>query len=155
MKLLVSFILTFIAGAVGSAFTFSEITSWYSTLNKPFFSPPNWVFGPVWTILYILMGISLYLFWKTKVNNKLKKVKKNGFVFFGIQLVLNSLWSILFFGLHNPGIAFLEIIFLWLSILLSIKYFQKVSKTSAYLLVPYILWVTFASLLNFAVWQLN
>ena len=121
-------------------------------LSKPLFSPPNWLFGPVWTVLYTLMGITLYRVWTTKTK---KKEKMEGLAFFTIQLVLNAFWSILFFGLKNPMFAFFEIIFLWLFIALSIVKFQKVDKLSASLLIPYILWVSFASILNFAVWQLN
>ena len=134
------------AGSVGSLFTFSAIPNWYAYLNKPFFSPPNWVFGPVWTLLYTMMGIAAYLVWK----------KGKGVSFwFWLQLGLNTLWSILFFRLHNPTLAFFEIILLWLAIFLSIKAFYQRSKTAAYLLVPYLLWVTFATLLNASIAILN
>ena len=134
------------AGAIGSIFSFSAIENWYAYLNKPFFNPPNWIFGPVWTTLYILMGISVYLVWK----------KRKGIPFwFWIQLVLNALWSILFFGLQSPILAFVGVIFLWLSIFLTITSFYRIHKTAAYLLVPYLLWVTFASLLNASIALLN
>ena len=134
------------AGAIGSIFSFSAIENWYAYLNKPFFNPPNWIFGPVWTTLYILMGISAYLVWK----------KRKGIPFwFWIQLVLNALWSILFFGLQSPILAFVGVIFLWLSIFLTITSFYRIHKTAAYLLVPYLLWVTFASLLNASIALLN
>lgn len=127
-------------------FSFSAIENWYAYLNKPFFNPPNWIFGPVWTTLYILMGISAYLVWK----------KRKGIPFwFWIQLVLNALWSILFFGLQSPILAFVGVIFLWLSIFLTITSFYRIHKTAAYLLVPYLLWVTFASLLNASIALLN
>lgn len=152
MKLLISIISPFIAAAIGSFFTYSEIQTWYSSLNKPLFSPPNWLFGPVWTLLYTLMGISFYLFWKTKPE---KKDLKKGLLLFSGQLVLNALWSIIFFGLKKPGLALVEIIVLWFVILANILFFNKYSKSSAFLLVPYILWVSFASVLNFAIWRLN
>lgn len=134
------------AGTIGSIFTFSAIPNWYAYLNKPFFNPPNWIFGPVWTTLYALMGIAVYLVWK----------KRKGIPFwFWVQLVLNALWSILFFGLQNPILAFVGVVFLWLSIFLTITSFYRIHKTAAYLLVPYLLWVTFASLLNASIALLN
>lgn len=141
-------LLSLSAGFIGSFFTFDSISTWYQTLNKPFFSPPNWVFGPVWTTLYILIGISAYLAYKSKANNYVMKI-------FGLQLILNALWSILFFGFKNPALAFIELIFLWASIAYMIKLFYKYDKVSAYLLIPYILWVTFAGLLNLSIALLN
>lgn len=138
------------AGLVGSVFTFQAIPTWYATLNKPFFSPPNWIFGPVWTILYTLMGISLYLVWTSK-----SKLKGEALKIFYAQLVLNSLWSIMFFGLKAPTLALLEILILWIFIAVSIVRFYKIHKTSAYLLLPYLLWVSFASVLNLAIVLLN
>ncbi|MBI2405804.1 tryptophan-rich sensory protein [Candidatus Microgenomates bacterium] len=138
------------AGFIGSFFTVSAIPTWYATLNKPIFSPPNWVFAPVWTTLYILMGISLYFVWVSK-----SKIKQKVLTLFFIQLGLNALWSILFFGLKNPTLAFIEIVALWITIFLTIKYFYPISKLAAYLLVPYILWVSFASVLNVAIVLLN
>jgi translocator protein len=149
-KLVVAIVLCQLAGIIGSVFTISSISSWYAELSKPFFSPPNWVFFPVWISLYLLMGISLYLVWK-----KGWKENKKALSFFGIQLFLNALWSPIFFGLKNPLLAFIEIIFLWLAILLTIIHFYKVSKPAAYLLIPYILWVSFAALLNFFIFLLN
>ncbi|MFC1728524.1 TspO/MBR family protein [Nanoarchaeota archaeon] len=147
-KLIISIILPFLASAIGSLFTASSVSTWYVELNKPVFNPPSWVFGPVWTILYLLMGISLYLVWTNRYN-------KPAFIIFGVQLFLNMLWSILFFGLQNPLFAFIEIILLWIAILTTIIYFYKINKVSAYLLVPYILWVSFAAILNFALFILN
>jgi tryptophan-rich sensory protein len=152
LKLVIAVALCQLAGIIGSAFTFSAIPAWYAFLNKPAFSPPNWLFGPVWTMLYTLMGISLYLVWKTRFNKKFKNIALN---IFYIQLILNSVWSILFFGLRNPVYAFIEIIMLWLTIAISIKTFYKINKTASYLLVPYLLWVSFASVLNFAIAILN
>src|SRR3989344_7279950 len=110
-KLIFSIFICQLAGIVGSLFTFSAIPTWYAVLNKPAFSPPNWLFGSVWTTLYALMGISLYRVW---INKTKKKEKMEGLVFFIVQLVLNALWSILFFGIKNPALAFVEIIFMWL-----------------------------------------
>lgn len=134
------------AGLVGSFFTISSVNTWYQTLYKPFFNPPSWIFGPVWTILYLLMGISLYLAWNTqKVSLK----------WFWVQLVLNSLWSILFFGFKNPLLALFEIILLWLAIFMTIKSFWKLKRTASWLLLPYLFWVTFASVLNLSLVLLN
>lgn len=148
-KLIVSIVLCQMAGVIGSFFTISSVSSWYFELNKPSFNPPSWVFGPVWVTLYFLMGISLYLVW----NKSAKKTL--AITIFGIQLFLNSLWPVLFFGLRNPFFALIEIILLWISILLSIIYFKKISKTAAYLLIPYLLWVSFAGILNFFLFYLN
>lgn len=135
-------------GNIGSLATFSQITTWYAALNKPGFNPPNGIFGPVWTILFALMGVALYLVWSKKNNKK-------SLTLFSIQLVLNVLWSFIFFGWHQPGWAFIEIIILWIAILATIIEFHKLSKTAAWLMVPYLAWVTFATVLTFAVWQLN
>lgn len=151
-KLLFSLFITQAAGWVGSIFTMPKIDNWYETLNKPFFQPPNWLFGPVWTILFLLMGISLYLIWTGIWHHKLKE---EAMLIFVAQLVLNVFWSITFFGFQNIALAFLEILVLWTSILFTILYFAKLNKTAAYLLVPYIFWVSFASVLNFAIWYLN
>ncbi len=137
-------------GLLGSFFTFSAIPEWYQTLNKPFFSPPNWLFGPVWTVLYIFMGISLYLIWDSKGKGKSKALK-----IFWIQLFLNAIWSIIFFGMRNPGLALIDIVALWIAIILTIKSFYKISKPAAYLLIPYLLWVSFAAILNYSIWILN
>lgn len=140
------------AGAVGSLFTVSAIPTWYAALNKPVLSPPNWIFGPVWTMLYVLMGVAAFLIWQ---KGSAKKEVRLALLIFVLQLVLNALWSIIFFGWHKPGLAFLEIVLLWASILWTIGLFHKVSRTAALLLVPYLLWVSFASYLNYAIWSLN
>ncbi len=147
-KLVLSIIICELAGIIGSVFTFSAITTWYAFLNKPWFSPPNNVFGPVWTVLYLLMGISLYLALEKGLTEKARN-------FFGLQLGLNALWSILFFGLRSPLLGLIEIIVLWLAIVFTIKEFYSIEKKSAYLLVPYLLWVSFATLLNFSIWIIN
>lgn len=152
-KLIISILICEGAGIIGSVFTISSIPTWYVTLNKPFFSPPNWIFGPVWTILYLLMGISLYLIWTKKVEKKVPKVKSYQ-VFFA-QLILNTLWSIVFFGMKSPFAGFVVIIILWFLIIETIRNFAKVDKTASFLQYPYLVWVTFATVLNFSVWVLN
>ena len=139
-------------GLISTPFTIAAIPTWYVTLQKPFFSPPNWVFAPVWTILYFLMGISVYLIWEQGLK---KKKVKEALKFFLIQLALNFMWSLFFFGLRAPFLAFIEIVILWLAIFVTIKKFYPLSRLAAYLLVPYLLWVSFAALLNFAIVLLN
>lgn len=151
-KLLVSIAIPQLVGIFGSAFTISAIPTWYAALNKPEINPPNWLFGPVWTALYLLMGIAAFLVWKKGFENREVKI---ALTIFGLQLILNFFWTIIFFGLKNPLAAFIEIIVLWIAIMFNIVYFYKVSKIAAYLLVPYLLWVSFASYLNFSIWILN
>lgn len=140
------------AGMIGSLFTSSSIDTWYATLEKPTFNPPSWLFAPVWTALYFLMGISLFLI----LRQDLEKGKiKLAISFFGLQLILNALWSFLFFGLQNPFLAFIEITILWIAILITILTFYKIKKVASTLLVPYIMWVTFATILNYFIWRLN
>jgi len=148
VKLFVSLVIVFLAGFIGQIFTTPAIPAWYATLNKPGFTPPNWVFAPVWTLLYLMMAVAFYLIW-------IKDSKNQGIKLFLGQLALNSLWSILFFGLRSPALGFACIILLWLAILYTIIEFNKTSKIAAYLLIPYLLWVTYASALNLAVSVLN
>ncbi len=152
LKLVISVAVCLMAGAVGSIFNIAAIPTWYATINKPFFNPPNWVFAPVWTALFVLMGVALYLVWREGYG---KKAVKPGVNMFAVQLALNVLWSAIFFGLKNPAFAFAEIAALWLAIALTMCNFKKVSKTAFWLLVPYICWVTFASVLNLSIWLLN
>lgn len=152
-KLIISIAIPQFAAVGGPLVTFPSISTWYQTLNKPFFSPPNWIFAPVWTILFILMGISLFLVWDKKA--KKKDIKQIAFQVFFLQLGLNFLWSLLFFYFHSPIAAFIDIIFLWLAIFLTIKHFRNISEAAAYLLVPYILWVSFAAILNLFIVILN
>lgn len=151
-KLVIAVVVSELAGIIGAVFTTPSITGWYSGIVKPSFNPPAWVFGPVWTTLFALMGIAAFLIWKKGLDRRDVKIALA--IFIG-QLVLNTLWSIIFFGLHNPGLAFVEIIFLWLAILATIVSFAQISKPAAWLLVPYILWVSFAGFLNYTIWQLN
>jgi tryptophan-rich sensory protein len=151
-RLALSLIGPLLIGFLGSVFTIDQIDTWYQQINKPELIPPNSVFGPVWTILYLLMGIALYLV----VESKAKQEDKNrAYLIFGIQLILNLLWSIIFFTMHRLLSASAEIIILWIAIILNILSFWKVSKTASLLLIPYLLWVTFASYLTIAVWVLN
>jgi tryptophan-rich sensory protein len=148
LKFLGCILLSLSAGFIGMIFTVTGPESWYSQLIKPSFNPPNWLFGPVWTTLYILMGIALYLVLKKKNTKRAK-------ILFISQLILNTLWTIIFFGMHNPLLAFIEIIILWTAILLTIQEFRKKSLAAAYLLIPYLLWVSFASILTLAIYLLN
>ncbi len=150
--LLLSILLPFIAGGIGSYFTTPDIAVWYQALNKPLFNPPNWIFGHVWTLLYLFMGFSFYLVWTTKDKHK---AKRKAIYFYLIQLVLNSLWSIIFFGLKSPILAFIEIIILWIMIFFTIKSFILVSKHATYLLYPYLAWVSIALILNLSIVLLN
>ncbi|MFA5163448.1 MAG: TspO/MBR family protein [Patescibacteria group bacterium] len=152
LRPLVFILISQLAGVIGSVFTSSAIPGWYSTLDKPSFNPPNWIFGPMWVTLYVLMGIASYLIWKRRGD--IKSVKISLIIFFA-HLILNALWSIIFFGLHNPMLAFFEIVILWLSILLLIGLFYRIDKRASYLLIPYLLWVSFASILNYSIWKLN
>lgn len=152
LLLVICIIICLAAGFIGSFFTQTSTGSWYSNINKPSFNPPGWIFGPVWTILYILMGISLYLVLQKGLSNTNVKI---AVLLFAVQLVLNILWSILFFGMQSPLAAFIEIVILWGFILWTILAFYPLSKPAAYLLIPYILWVSFASVLNFSIMLLN
>jgi len=151
LKLVVSVILCQIGGLLGSLFTTPAIPTWYKTLHKPFFTPPNWIFSPVWISLFILMGISLFFVWRRTDHPKFKIA----FMFFFVQLILNVLWSAAFFGLRAPLLGLMDIILLWIAILLTIQNFLKVSKMAGLLLLPYLLWVSVAALLNFSLWFLN
>lgn len=151
-KLIIAIVVSELAGVIGSVFTIPAVGGWYTSLVKPSLNPPAWVFGPVWTTLFVLMGIAAFLVWKKGLDRKDVKIALG--VFIG-QLVLNTFWSIIFFGLHSPGGALIEIIFLWLAILFTIIFFSKISKAAAWLLTPYILWVSFAIYLNYMIWALN
>ena len=151
-KLIASIFLCQLAGAIGSLATFQNIAGWYLTLNKPFFTPPNWVFGPVWLTLFTLMGIALYLVWMQGLK---KKKVKQAMQIFGLQLGLNTLWSIVFFGFQSIFAGLVVIVLLWLAILWTMLRFWKISRPAGWLLVPYIVWVTIATALNAAVWLLN
>jgi benzodiazapine receptor len=133
--------------------TRTSVDTWYPTLIKPSFNPPNWVFAPAWSLLYLLMGVAAGLVWD-RIEYE-KEVVKNALVFFAIQLALNALWSYLFFGLMNPLLALLEVLVLWLMIYETLLKFIKINKIAGYLLVPYLLWVSYATVLNASIWWLN
>jgi translocator protein len=133
--------------------TRSSITTWYPTLVKPSFNPPNWIFGPVWTMLYIMMGIAAGLVWN-KIQT-LNELVKKALAFFMLQLVLNAIWSFLFFGINNVFLALIEIILLWLIIYETYIQFKKIDKIAGYLFIPYLSWVGFATVLNASIWWLN
>ncbi len=165
IKLFVSLLLPQLAGGIGALFTSSRIPTWYAALEKPALNPPSWVFGPVWTLLFILMGVAAFLVWRRLPGSGIRKqiYKFTGMhnhitmalALFLFQLFLNTLWSILFFGLQSPGLALLEIAALWLAIVATMLSFYRISRVAAYLLIPYLLWVSFASYLNYAIWSLN
>ena len=140
-----------IGSGLGSYFTFMSVETWYQTLNKPSFNPPDWVFGPVWTILYIMMGTSIWMVWKSEDN----KIRSLAVKLFWLQLFFNVFWTYLFFGIQKIGLGLIEIIFLSVLIILNINYFLKINKIAGYLLIPYLLWVLYASLLNYNLWILN
>ena len=142
-----------VVGYLSGMVTRESITTWYPTLVKPFFNPPNWIFAPVWTALYIMMGFAGGIVW-TKIDQDEKMVKK-AFLFFIIQLGLNALWSFIFFYLHNPLLAFIEIILLLLVIFETYTQFKKIDKIAGYLFIPYLCWVSFAMILNASIWWLN
>ena len=151
LKLLGLIFVCFLPGIIGGFFTANNLYPWFNSLIKPSFNPPSWVFSPVWTTLYPLMGISLFMISKTEKT----KDKTLGIIFFFVQLALNGIWSIVFFGLHQLLLAFLIIILLLLFIILSIWKFYNISKPAAYILIPYLLWVSFATVLNFSLYMLN
>ena len=152
VKLVISIIACQCAGFIGSLFTTAAISTWYATLQKPPFTPPNWLFAPAWATLYLLMGISAFIIWRRGLDNP--QVKRALFLFV-IQLVLNTLWSVVFFGFESPLYGVIVIAALWVAILFTILKFFKVSSVAAVLLLPYILWVTFAAVLNVSIWVLN
>lgn len=152
VKLVVSIVVCQLAGIIGSIFTLSSVNSWYFELNKPLLNPPGWVFGPVWITLYFLMGISLFIIWNKEI---IPSVKKNAVIIFLVQLVLNALWSVVFFGMHQILLSVIVIIALWLLIFITIILFGKISKTASLLLFPYLIWVSFASYLNVSIYLLN
>ncbi|MEM3556237.1 MAG: TspO/MBR family protein [Candidatus Micrarchaeia archaeon] len=150
--LIVAILICEMAGVIGSVFTYNSIPDWYDRLKKPDFTPPSWLFAPAWVTLYLFMGVSAYLVWEKGVK---RKEVRDALSIFGVQLLLNLFWSIFFFGLRCSLCGFVEIILLWLAIAVTIIKFHKLSKPAALLLIPYILWVSFAAILNFYVWRLN
>ena len=151
LKLALCITLPLLVGGISGYATATSINTWYITLSKPFFNPPNYLFGPVWTALYILMGISFYRILQSRES----EIRTKAIIIFCIQLILNFCWSFLFFKFQLLGFSFIEIIIMWLSIATMIYIYSKIDKTSAYMQIPYLLWVSFASVLNGAIWYLN
>lgn len=150
-KLVISIVIPLALGAIAGRFTAQAVPEWFALLNRPSFSPPNWLFGPVWTVLYILLGISLFLIWKQIPS----KERNKALWIFSIQMFLNFIWSFVFFYFNQIGLALIVIIGLWISIVFMLISFYKLKPLAAYLNIPYLLWVTFASVLNAAYFILN
>ena len=146
-----SIIGSFVAAAVGSLATIPNIPTWYAALHKPLLNPPNWVFGPIWSMLYLLMGIALALI----ILENSRRSKKNAYFWFGLQLILNATWSLTFFGLHSPWLGVVVIIALISSILMTLREFYRIKKYSVWLLLPYLAWVCFATYLTIGIALLN
>ncbi len=141
------------AGLIGSfVVTGGGWSSWYATIQKPSFTPPSWVFGPVWTVLYLLMGVAAWLVWQEGLRFRAVRIS---LIWFLVQLALNALWSPVFFGLHRIGLALLVLVLLWVAIAVTMHHFFRVSRPAGWLLVPYLLWVSFAAALNISIWALN
>lgn len=152
LKLIISVVGSLGAGFVGSLFTMSQVDLWYATLVRPELAPPNWVFGPVWTTLYVLMGVAAFLVWRRGIHRKGARFALTVFV---LQLIVNAAWSIVFFGMEAVGGALIVIALLWVLILLTMFLFSRISKLAALLLLPYLAWVSFASYLNYMIMVLN
>ncbi|MBS1598730.1 MAG: tryptophan-rich sensory protein [Bacteroidetes bacterium] len=150
-KLFLSFLITFAVLIISGLATANGVKTWYSGLQKPYFNPPNWIFAPVWTILYILMAIALYKIWKLEIS----KERNRALLFFFLQLSLNFCWSFIFFYFHQISLALVDIVLLWSFILITILFFSMFNRTAAWLLVPYLAWVSFATILNIAILKLN
>ena len=150
-QFLLALLIPLTIGGVSGYFTVEAIPGWYRTIEKPEWNPPNWVFGPVWTTLYVLMGIAMYLIWtQPRTKNRQRALYLNA-----AQLILNFFWSLIFFNLHAIGWALIEILSMWVLIVTTMFAYDKVHKPAAWLLLPYIIWVSFATILNFAIWRLN
>jgi tryptophan-rich sensory protein len=152
LLIIFSILIAQLTGAIGSIFTIASIQNWYVFLEKPFFAPPNWLFAPAWLTLYTLMGIAAFLIWQKRDN---LAARNSALKIYGIHLLFNACWSIIFFGLRNPGLAFFEIVILWLLILVITVKFFRIRKAAGFLFIPYLLWVSFASVLNFFIWMIN
>ncbi len=152
IKLLISLAICFAAEGLGGLFTAQSVGAWYLTLQKPAFTPPGWIFGPVWTLLYLMMGIALYLIWKRAGSGA---EVRGAVTLFAFQLLLNVAWSAVFFGRQSPLGGLLIIVALWLTLALTIWRFRQISPLAAGLLLPYLAWTSFAAVLNFAIWRLN
>lgn len=151
VKLIISIAIPVVTGLIASWFTSRSVDTWFTTLNRPSIAPPNWVFGPVWTLLYVLMGISLYIIWRRTESIQ----KEKALFIFGLQLACNFLWSFFFFYMRKPSFALVDIIVLWVLIVVMIVRFYRLSPTAGLLNIPYLLWVSFAMALNYQYWKLN
>ena len=151
-KLIVSILIVFLGGALGTVATTPELTTWYAALTKPAWNPPNWVFGPVWSTLYVLMGIALFLVWREGLD---RRDVRYAILIFAVQLGLNIAWSLVFFGLHSIFGGLVLIIILWLAIWANIVAFYVISKPAGLILIPYLIWVSIASYLNYTIYLLN
>lgn len=144
--------IVFAAAAIGSVGTSSSVSTWYQTIRKPVFTPPGWVFGPVWTALYVMMAAAAWVVWS---KCGFAPTGRMPLALFGVQLVLNACWSLLFFGLQNPGLALVEIVVLWSAVLGTTILFWRVAPTAGWLMAPYLLWGSFACVLNASIWWMN
>jgi translocator protein len=151
LALIICFIIPLLFGGISGLLTADNIPGWYAFLNKPAFNPPDYLFGPVWTGLYLLMGLSLFLVWRSSPGAG----RNRALIIFSVQLVLNFSWTFIFFHFRQPGWAFFEIVLVWISVLAMIMFFYRINKIAAVLQIPYILWVSFASALNGMIWWLN
>lgn len=151
LTLIICLLIPLVTGSLSGLANVGSLNEWYVQLNKPSFNPPGYLFGPVWTVLYLLMGVSLYLVWKSPDT----KLRDYALIAFGIQMVLNFAWSFIFFYFHQPGWALVDIIALWFSILIMTLVFYRISPISSLIQIPYLLWVSFASVLNASIWLLN
>lgn len=149
---LISLLVTFSIAAVSSYFTISQVPGWYAALRKPSFNPPNQLFGPVWSVLYIIIATAAYLVWQKRDGSPLHQTTRWVYI---LQLLLNCSWSIVFFGLHQVAAALIVIVLLWMNIIVVMYFFNRFSKTACWLLLPYLLWVSFAAALNFSIDMLN
>jgi translocator protein len=152
VKLLLALAASLCAGLIGSMFTASKIPTWYASLQKPVFTPPNWLFAPAWTVLYILMGVAAFFVWRKGLSNA---AVRKAMIFFLVQLILNALWSVVFFGMQSPLGGVIVIVILWVAILMTLLQFFRISKAAGGLMIPYILWVTYAASLNISIWIMN
>ncbi len=150
--LLISILIAEVAGVVGSVYTAASIPTWYAGLEKPWWTPPSWIFGPAWMLLYVLMGIAAFLVWE--VRHK-KKEAEGALLLYGVHLFFNALWSLIFFGLQNIGLALVEIFLLWLLIIYTMVFFFRVNRAAGWVFVPYLIWVSFAMVLNYSLLSLQ
>jgi len=150
-KLIISIALPLVLGSVAGMFTSQSVPDWYAALNKPAFNPPDWIFGPVWTLLYLLMGISFFMVWKQEKG----KLRNLAILIYSVQMFLNFAWSFIFFYFKLIGLALVEIVLLWCAIILMLVLFKKIKPIAAYINTPYLLWVSFAAILNAAYYILN